>query len=92
MYFDGSINKEGDGASLWIISPNSDFKVYYYNFTFECTNNVAEYDAFLLGLNALKDLKAKRIDVFEDSELVVNQVNNNYQTKNPRMSSYRNEV
>ena len=83
MYFDGSISKEGAGAGIWIISPNRDFKVYSYKLTFECTNNVAEYEALLLGLNALKDLKEKRIDVFGDSELVVNQVNDSYQTKNP---------
>ena len=59
---------------------------------FECTNNAAEYEALLLGLNALKEMAAKRIEVFGDSGLVVNQVNDSYQTKNPRMRAYRNEV
>ena len=59
MYFDGSISKEGDGVGIWIISPNRYFKIYSYKLTFECTNNVTEYEAFLLGLNALKYLKAK---------------------------------
>ena len=57
MYFDGSISKEGDGVGIWIISPNRYSKVYYFKLTFECTNNVAEYEALLLGLNALEDLK-----------------------------------
>ena len=69
-----------------------ELKVYSYKFTFECTNNVAEYQALLLGLNALKDLGAKIIDVFGDYELVINQVNDNYQTKNPRIREYINEV
>ena len=48
MYFDGSISKEGDGAGIWKISPNIYFKVYSYKLTFECTNNIAEYeDVFL---------------------------------------------
>ena len=34
---------------------------------------------------------AKRIEVFGDSELLVNQVNDSYQTKHPRMRAYRNE-
>ena len=67
MYFDGSIRKEGVGAGKWIIYPNRDSKVYSFKLTFECTNNVAEYEALLLGLNSLKELKAKRIDVFGDS-------------------------
>ena len=81
MYFDGSITKEGAGAGIWIIYPNREFKVYSYRLNFECTNNVVEYEALMLGLNALKDLKAKRIDVFGDFELVANQVNDSYQTK-----------
>ena len=46
----------------------------------------------LLGLHALKDLGAKRVQIFGDSELVVNQVNDNYQTRHPRMKAYQNEV
>ena len=92
MYFDGSISREGTGAGIWIISPNSNSKIYSFKLTFECTNNVAEYETLLLGLNALKKLKEKIIDVFGDYELMVNQVNGSYQTKHPGMRVYRNEV
>ena len=92
MFFDGSVSKEGAGDGVWIISPNTEFKVYSYKLNFECTNNVAEYEALLLGLNALKKLGAKRIDVFGDYELVINQVNDSYQSKHSRMRAYRNEV
>ena len=91
MYFDGSISKEGVGVCVWIISPNRDFKAYSYKMTFECTNNVVEYESLLLVLHALKYLVEKRIEAFGDSELVVNQVNDSYQTKHPRMRAYRNE-
>ena len=66
--------------------------MYPYKLTFECTNNVAEYEALLLVCNALKYLGAKIIDVFGDSELVINQVNDSYQTKHLRMIAYKNEV
>ena len=85
MYFDRSISKQRASAGVGIIFPNRDFKVYSFKLTFECTNNVAEYEVLLLGLNALEDLKAKIIDVFGDYELVVNEVNYIYQTKHPRM-------
>ena len=74
MFFDRSLSKEGAGAGVWIISLNMEFKVYSYKLTFECTNNFVEYEALLLGLNDLKYLGAKRIDVFGYSELVSNQV------------------
>ena len=92
MYFDGSAAKIGAGAGVYIISPIRDFKALSYKLTFECTNNVAEYEALLLGLHALKDLGAQRIKVLGDAELVINQVNDSYQTRHPRMRAYRNEV
>ena len=45
---------------------------------FQCANNVVEYEALLLGLHALKDLGAKRVQFFGDLELVKNQVNDSY--------------
>src|SRR5882757_1936665 len=93
MYFDGSAAKVGAGAGVYIISPiQGDFKALSYKLTFECTNNVAEYEALLLGLHALKDLGAQRIRVLGDSELVINQVNDSYQTRHLQMRAYRNEV
>ena len=92
MYFDGFAAKIGVGAGMYIISPIQDFKDFSYKLTFECTNNVAEYEALLLGLHALKDLGAQRIKVLGDAELVINQVNESYQTRHPRMRAYRNEV
>ena len=92
MYFDGSMAKVSSGFGVYIISPIRDFKALSYKLTFECTNNVVEYEALLLGLNALKDLGAKRVQVMGDSKLVINQVNDSYQTKHPRMRAYRNEV
>ena len=66
MYFDGQVAKVGVGAGVYIISPIIDFKDFSYKLTFECTNNVAEYEALLLGLHALKDLGAKRVQFFGD--------------------------
>ena len=58
IYFDGSVAMVGAGAGVYVISPIMDFKALSYKLTFECMNNVAEYEALLLGLHALKDLGA----------------------------------
>ena len=58
MYFDGSVAKVGVGAGVYIISPIRDFKALSYKLKFECTNNMAEYEALLLGLHRLKELGA----------------------------------
>ena len=92
MHFDGSVAKVGVGAGVYIISPIKDFKGMPYNLTFECTNNLAEYESLFLGMHDLKDMGAKRVQVMGDSELVINQVNGIYQTIHPRMRAYRKEV
>ena len=50
MYFDGSVSKAGVDAGVYIISPTKEAKVHSYKLIFECSNNVAEYEALLLRL------------------------------------------
>lgn len=45
------------------------------------TNNVAEYTAFIRGLEEARSLGIKRVKVFLDSELVVKQINGLYKVK-----------
>ena len=73
-----------------LYSPTKDSKGHSYKLIFECSNNVAEYEALLLGLHALKDVVAKRVQIFGDLELVINQVNDIYQEL--VMRAYWNEV
>lgn len=47
----------------------------------EATNNQAEYKALLAGLAKAKELGAKEVEVFLDSELVVKQLNREYRVK-----------
>ena len=62
------------------------------NLHFKCTNNITEYEAFILGLNLLKKLGARRIDVHGDSDLIIKQVNGEYTAKQPRLRAYRNDA
>lgn len=45
-----------------------------------------------MGLRVLKNLNAKKIYIYGDSELVINQVKGNYQAKHLRLRLYRNLV
>jgi ribonuclease HI len=45
------------------------------------TNNVAEYEALLLGLQAARELGATRVHVVGDSELIAKQVTGAYKVK-----------
>jgi ribonuclease HI len=92
MFFDGASSREGVGAGVIFVSPAQETISLSYKLEFETTNNVAEYEALVLGLRAAKDMGIKEIVVFGDAELVVKQVRNIYQAKHPRLRSYRNEV
>jgi ribonuclease HI len=74
------------------VSPAQETISLSYKLEFEATNNVAEYEALVLGLRAAREMVIQEIVVFGDAELVVQQVRNAYQAKHPRLMSYRNEV
>ncbi|KAH9313597.1 hypothetical protein KI387_022224, partial [Taxus chinensis] len=59
---------------------------------FECTNNIAEYEALLLGLRIAWKYGVKDIIAKGDSELVVKQIRKLYATKNQRMKQYKHAV
>jgi ribonuclease HI len=66
MNFYGATSKEGARVGAWIIPPRTGSKVFSYKISFDCTNNMVEYEALILGLNTLKELGAKIILVNGD--------------------------
>lgn len=52
----------------------------------KATNNQAEYRALILALEKAKELGAEEINCFLDSELVVEQVKQNYKIKNSELA------
>jgi ribonuclease HI len=92
MFFDGDFSSMGAGVGVIFVSPCHETISLSYRMEFEVTNNVAEYEALVLGLKAAKEMGIKEMDVFGDAEPIVQQVKNVYQTKNPRLRNYRNEV
>jgi ribonuclease HI len=49
------------------------------------TNNVAEYEALLMGLEAVVRLGRKKLRVQSDSELLVRQINGVYRVKDDKL-------
>ncbi|CAK8714599.1 RNase H type-1 domain-containing protein [Candidatus Electronema halotolerans] len=58
----------------------------------ECTNNVAEYRALLLGLQTALEQGCARLDIRLDSELIVRQLQGRYQVKNQALKPLFQEV
>ncbi|KAH9299889.1 hypothetical protein KI387_044112 [Taxus chinensis] len=74
LFFDGSRSRQGAGGGAMLVSPQG---VKYYSafrFQFACSNNTAEYEALIQGLHWSIKRGIKNLQVFGDSELIVNQV------------------
>ena len=71
LKFDGSSIENSTGARLVIISQREVKTTMSFNLTFECTNNQAEYEALVIGLEILLELGEKDVWVIEDSQLVL---------------------
>ncbi|CAN6693342.1 unnamed protein product [Malus baccata var. baccata] len=89
LYFDGSYTQKAAGAGIVIINPRGVY--HYYSFLLdyqENTNNRAEYEALIIGLEILMDLGATEVEIFGDSELVINQLNGEFKCRHITMAGY----
>ncbi|KAH6815278.1 hypothetical protein C2S51_020098 [Perilla frutescens var. frutescens] len=88
MYFDGAAHKEGAGAGVVFVTPEGEVLPYSFTLTKNCSNNVAEYQALVLGLKMTVDTKRLHMKVYGDSKLVINQINGEYKVKKPELLPY----
>ena len=58
LKFDGSSTEKSVGAGIIIISPKGMKTTISFNLAFKCTNNQAEYEALVIGLEILIELGA----------------------------------
>ena len=85
MVFDGASNALANKIGVVIISPEVCHTPFTTRLCFDCTNNMAEYEAYILGLKATIDLRIKHLNVFWDSSLVIIQVKGYWDTKHPNI-------
>lgn len=87
MFVDGAVGSEGSGAGVVIKGPSLTLK-YALKLDFHATNNQAEYEALLAGLQIAKELSPRRLQIDSDSKLVISHVQGSYQAKNPVMCHF----
>jgi hypothetical protein len=93
MDFDGVVRKEGDGVGVWLHNNKLRYsQSHSYKLNFQCTNNIAEYEALMLSLKLLKKVGDKQIMVRGYSELTIKQIKGEYGTKHPMLRVYRNVI
>ena len=71
MYFDGASAQSSAGVGVVLISPSKENIHLSYKLDFKTTNNVAEYEALLLGLKASKEMGIMCMNIFGDADLII---------------------
>ncbi|XP_071688923.1 uncharacterized protein [Rutidosis leptorrhynchoides] len=79
---------EGAGVGLVLASPSGEEHTYALRFNFDVTNNEAEYEALLAGLNIVRKMKITKLRAFTDSQLVANQFNGSFEAHDSSMQKY----
>ncbi|GKV25870.1 hypothetical protein SLEP1_g35251 [Rubroshorea leprosula] len=64
LYVDGASSSKGLGAGALLIGPEGYRSEHSLKFNFDATNNMAEYEALLLGLQLALELKISAIQVY----------------------------
>ena len=73
------------GAGIVLHDPQGHLQVNTGRYLGETTNNVAEYQALLLGLEEARKLEVQKLRIFADSELMVKQLTGRYRVKSPHL-------
>jgi len=90
VYFDGgSRGNPGPAAIGWVIVTGDGIVAEDGETIGTATNNQAEYEALIAGLEAARDYGYDEVHVRGDSELIVKQVRGEYDTNNPELREKR---
>ena len=81
MFFDGSFMQSSSRVGVLFVSPHGYTIPKSYKLLFLCTNNIAEYEALKNELKMAIEWRIIELHIYGDSQLIMNQVNDNYLIK-----------
>jgi len=88
LFFDGSTCDRGAGIGIVLISPRRRKYEFSLPIVATSTNNQAEYQALIKGLELLREVHADAVEVFWDSMLVINQLAGSYECRSEVLITY----
>jgi hypothetical protein len=91
LFFDGSSSGNVGGVGILLISPRGEMFEFAIPIQPTVTNNQAEYEALLRGFQYLKEAEAFSVEIYGDSELVIKQLNGQYECKSDALRNYYEE-
>ncbi|XP_073303001.1 uncharacterized protein [Primulina huaijiensis] len=88
VFVDGASNLSGCGVGGVLIAPSEEKIKLALRIDSRVTNNEAEYEAVLAGLQAVQEVGAARVIIYSDSQLITQQIKGMYEAKNEKMLKY----
>jgi hypothetical protein len=85
IFCDGSWGTFGVGAAAVLVAPSKVRTCYVARLDFSCTNNIAEYEALLLGLRKLKAMGIRRAILKTDSQVISSHVDKSSKARDPKL-------
>ena len=70
MYFNGVSAQNSASAGVVLISPSKENIHLSYKLDFKTMNNIAEYEALLLGVKVAKEMGIMCMKIFGDADLI----------------------
>ncbi|KAH7838736.1 hypothetical protein Vadar_030466 [Vaccinium darrowii] len=92
LYFDGAANQKGFGSGILLVSPEGPHIPLSFKLNFEVTNNQAEYEACIVGMEAALEIGVKKMEVVGDSNLVVSQANGDWKVREEKLKPYHKDL
>jgi len=72
------------------VSSNDHVLTLAFSLTKPYSNNMAEYNALLIGLQLTQQMEVKYLEAYGDSKLIINQIKGEYKVRHEDLISYHN--
>ena len=89
LYFNGVTNSIGNGEGLVLVSLKGQQIPVLVKLNFDCTNNITEYKACIVGLQFALEFGVYDLNVFGDSLLIIPQIEGKLQAQDTELIPYQ---
>ena len=89
MGFDGSATTTSNGVGIVLSCEDGDTIPLSFKLGFSCSNNAAEYEAYLTRLIIALSIGVKHMRVLGDSNLVISQVKGDFALREQSLAAYK---
>ena len=74
---------------MLIVSPQEERIPLFIKLDFDVTNNVTEYEACIVGLETTLAIGIKKLRIYGDSSLIINQISKKWKVRSERLAPYQ---